>query len=287
MLLKRCFTWLLPLALACSLSNCSFKNPTGGLAGTAAGAGIGGGIAALLGASKPLIGLAAVAGGSLGYYVTTLTFDSGGVTKAGGQVFKEGEYVTIEIPSDRLFETNTADLLPEAAPILDSAAAVLERNQDSNILISGNTSGFGTSHLEHKLSEARARQVAAYLWAHNVSAFRSDNLTPRKLTYVGYGDYFPIANNLKNDSIRSNSRIQITAYPTNLQLCKDEKVFANVGGASPLSYNKQKEEYANTVNSFKDDTLPEVPATTHTDELSEQASPQTIAEPRPGSFYKK
>ena len=56
-------------------------------------------------------------------------------------------------------------------------------------------------------------------------------LPDRQLIYVGYGSYFPIANNLHLKSIRSNSRIQITAYPPNGKLHLDQcyKVYQNIG----------------------------------------------------------
>lgn len=226
-------------ALMLSITGCSY-NPfdnsdhlTGSAAGTAIGAAAGAGAAAGLFrvSSKPALALAAIAGGAVGYYVTSLRFDSAGIIQGGGQVYTLGDYATIEIPSDRLFETNSSDLLPSAEPILKSAVAVLNRYDCDNIMISGNTSGFGSSRYEHKLSEDRARQVAGFLWANGVSGFKPQSLDSRKLTYVGYGNYFPIANNITNSGIRANSRIQITAYPTKDQLLisKKERAFNNVG----------------------------------------------------------
>ncbi len=160
-----------------------------------------------------------------------LRFDAGGVIQAGGQVYSLGDYTTIEIPSDKLFDTNSADFLEGAPIILDSAVAILKRSPSFNVLISGNMSGFSSSHFEHQLSENRARQVASYFWTKDISGFRDQSLIPRKLTYVGYGNYFPIANTYSNASIRENSRIQITIYPQKDQLILDKKqrAFNNVG----------------------------------------------------------
>lgn len=250
MLLKRsaiCFftmVFLLPLS-SCSFNPFTTDNEMTGKAGpTVAGGAIGAGTAALLGGSKYTIGLAGLAGASLGYYLSTLTFDAGGIAEAGGQVFTQGDYVTVEIPTDSIFESNTANLLPQAGPALDSTVAVLKRYPNNNILVSGNTSGFGTARWERTLSEKRAREVSAYLWAHGVNAFKGNSdfdpsAPTRTLGYVGYGNYFPISNNIKADSIRENSRIQITAYPSrrDLKLCEDQTVFANIGGSNePVSY---------------------------------------------------
>lgn len=224
--------------LALSITACSYNpfNHSDHLTGSALGAGVGavagGGTAAALGVSyRPTLVLAALAGAGIGYYTTTLRFDSAGIIQGGGQVYTLGDYATIEIPSDRLFETNSSDFLPGADAILKSAVAVLNRYECNNIMISGNTSGFGSARFEHKLSEDRARQVAGFLWANGITEFKPQSNDRRKLTYVGYGNYFPVSDNITNSEIRSNSRIQITAYPTKDQLLitKKQRVFNNMG----------------------------------------------------------
>ncbi len=220
------------------LASCSFNpfttanhetgNPVGAVVGAAAGAG---GVA-LLGGPKPYMGIAGIVGGAIGYYVTTLRYDSGGVIQGGGKVYKLGDLIGIYIPTDNLFESNTDDFLPQSGPILDSAAAVLQRYPNNNILISGNTSGFYRSRWEKRLSERRAQRVAAYLWNAGIGDFKDNTGTGmRKLTYVGFGDYFPIASSITNKGIRENSRIQITSYPSNcdLLLGKREVAVHNMG----------------------------------------------------------
>ena len=158
-------------------------------------------------------------------------FDAGGVIEAGGQVYNVGDYTTIEIPSDTLFDVNSADFLPGAFAILDSAVVVFKRSPSFNIVISGNMSGFGTSRFEHQLSEDRAHQVASFFWTKGVVGSKESSVTSRKLTYVGYGNYFPIANTYSNRGIRENSRIQITVYPSKDQpvLDKKQRDFNNIG----------------------------------------------------------
>lgn len=224
---------LLPWLASCTYNPFSDDNRlTGSAAGTAIGAGVGAGTVALFGGHKFYYVPAILAGGALGYYFTTLRFQSGGVVQAGGEVYRVGDNIGIYIPTDQLFEPNSAELLPEAGPILDSAATILQRYPDNNILISGNTSGFGRARWEQKLSLARAEKVAAYLWDQgNVMPFKQSGMDVRKLNYVGYGDYFPIATDLNNEGIRQNSRIQITSYPssTDLHLDKRHVVMRNIG----------------------------------------------------------
>lgn len=219
-------------SISCSYNPLNGNNHmTGSAVGTISGAAVGGAGVAALGASKPLIGAAALAGGAIGYYVTTLRFEAGGIYQSGGQVYKIGDYVGIYIPTDNLFEPNTTDFLPQAEPILDSAATVLSRYPNNNILISGNTSGFGHTKWEQQLSERRAEKVSAYLWNAGLNDFVDGSNNTRRLNYVGYGDYLPIASNHDNPGIRQNSRIQITSYPCNADLHLDRKHVAlhNVG----------------------------------------------------------
>lgn len=220
------------------LTGCSYNplsgnnHTTGSPVGAVSGAAIGGVGVAVLGGSKPLIATGGVLGGIIGYYVTTQRYDAGGLIRGGGQVYTVGQYIGIDIPADNLFEPNSAELLPEAGPILDSTAEVLERYPNNNIIISGNTSGAGRSRWELALSEKRAERVSAYLWNAGINQFNERSIDTRKLTYVGYGNYFPIANNEYNCGIRANSRIQITSYPSCASLKIDDKhqIMHNVGG---------------------------------------------------------
>lgn len=134
-----------------------------------------------------------------------------------------------------MFEPNTAEFLPQAAPILQSTATVLKRYPNNNIIISGNTSGFYRSKREQILSEKRAQRIAAYMWGQGINQFSNQSIeTKRKLTFVGYGDYFPIANDYTNDGIRTNSRIQIISYPsyTDLQIDQREVAMRNMGSVN-------------------------------------------------------
>jgi outer membrane protein OmpA-like peptidoglycan-associated protein len=158
------------------------------------------------------MGAGAVIGGVIGYYVTTQRYEAGGIYRAGGQVYTVGQYVGIDIPTDKLFEANSDELLPQSGPVLDSTVTILQRYPNNNILVSGNTSGFGHARWEQNLSERRAAKISAYLWNAGINNFGENSM--RRLTYVGYGDYFPISSNRTNYSIRQNSRIQITSYPS-------------------------------------------------------------------------
>jgi outer membrane protein OmpA-like peptidoglycan-associated protein len=212
-------------------------SPVAMFAGGAAGVGA----TAVLNAPPPVIATAGVAGATLGYYLSSLRFASGGVIKLGGQVYTIGDYVIIDIPTDNMFDTNTTEFLPGADLALDGVTAVLKRYPHHNIIISGNTSGFGSHAYEKRLSQERAGMVASYLWDHGITDAglkpfeNAKNNSARRLIYVGYGNNYPIANDLRLRGIRANSRMQIVAFPSDEELHWDKsrrqhyKLFKNMG----------------------------------------------------------
>ena len=228
--------------LATSLTGCTYNpfllnnHTTGNPLAAGIGAGVGAGTVALLGGSKAMMLAGGLVGGAIGYYATTLRYASGGVLQAGGKVYKIGDYLGIYIPTDNVFEPNTADFLPQAKPILDSAAAILKRYPDHSIIISGNTSGFYHARWEQSLSEKRAQRVAAYLWNAGIN-HNNPHIKFYKLNYIGHGDYFPIAKSLHNTGIRENSRIQITSYPSDCDVLNLQKAQAHEMEAANLSTN--------------------------------------------------
>lgn len=224
-----------------TLAGCSYNplvqtNQTTGSAeytafGAAAGAGI---VSTLKGATKTSIAFAGLGGGLAGYYMSTLRYDAGGIMYDGGQVYKVGDYVGIYIPTRKIFYPNTAEFTPHATNVLDSLASVLMRYPNNNIMISGNTSGYDRPKRELMLSLKRARAVSAYLWNKGITDTDSkfeETKPRRKLNYVGYGDYFPVASNRSLKGIMENSRIQVTSYPTTESLNVTTKTYAfgNVG----------------------------------------------------------
>jgi outer membrane protein OmpA-like peptidoglycan-associated protein len=243
--------------------------PTGNVLGTAIGGVGGASVAALLGASKPTIAVAGIAGAGLGYYMTTLRFSSAAIVAAGGKVYSIGDYLIIDLPTDRVFDVNTADILPDAEPILDSVAGVLHRYSGNNIFISGNTSGSWSERFERKMSECRAAKIASYLWAHGITntsaAAQAESvagLHSQRFVYVGYGDNFPIANFIHLKGIRANSRIQIVAAPPYESLHWDQnkshfRKFGNIGDSSAQTKAAPSDPYKDYAYAFSDDHMTE------------------------------
>lgn len=221
--------------LICALlfGSCSPARDRGNLEGAFVGTAVGAGAVSLIGSTRYTLIPAGILGGALGYYVTTLRFTASGVTQAGGHVYQLGQYVTIDIPSDQLFEANTSDFLPQAFVILNSAADVLKRFPNNNILISAHTSGFARERFENKLSSKRAHRVSQYLRAQGLSLFKAEgkSMDMRKINAIGRANKHPIAHEYTNDSLRANSHIQIISYPQSVDLLLDQRnlVMNNIG----------------------------------------------------------
>lgn len=274
--MKKLRTWIVTPLLGILLATTSCAPitettpPTGkNVAGTLGGAAVGAGVTAALNAPAPVVGVAGVAGASLGYYLTTLSFSAGGIIRGGGKVYTVGQYLTIEYPSDNLFDANTNEFLDNAEPVLNSIASVLARYPEHNLIISADTSGFGTGQWDQKLSQARAEQVASYLWMHGITNTLPNPVTgrTRRLIYVGYGDHFPIANTIRLSGIRANSRIQIVAYPFDEVLHWDTaqksfKLFDNIGAVDPADSHAPppNQDYADEFDD-NSNTTPSAPQT--------------------------
>jgi hypothetical protein len=246
------------LALTSCVAPSDVSPTTGNLLGPLVGGAAGGVVAAA--ASKSLVMPGIAGGAALGYYLTTLRGDAAGIMRAGGQVYVLGQFASIEIPADNLFESNTSEFLPGTENILASIVSILKRFPNNNIVISGNTSGFNTHKLEHKLSEDRAREVAAFCWMHGVISFgEHSSKIDRELVYTGSGSYSPISRDYPVAALRSNSRIQITSFPTrvSLHLDKTHKTFNNIGASEAPNFHEKNA--SNVDRAFNMDDLPAAP----------------------------
>ncbi|GAA4358456.1 hypothetical protein GCM10023185_24190 [Hymenobacter saemangeumensis] len=83
-----------------------------------------------------------------------------------------------------LFKLGTAELLPTAAPALDSLAAQLRRRPELRVRVAGHTDRIGEPSKNRILSEQRAAAVKDYLVQAGIDAGR--------LETIGYGDSKPL-----------------------------------------------------------------------------------------------
>jgi len=98
------------------------------------------------------------------------------------------------------FDPGKAILRPTSYPELNRLAKLLKDVPTLKIEISGHTDNTGSAASNQKLSEARAKAVVEYIKAQEIPEDR--------LTYVGYGEEQPIADNTTKDGRQQNRRVE-------------------------------------------------------------------------------
>ena len=99
-----------------------------------------------------------------------------------------------------LFETGNDELLSESYPVLDQVAGILVDNPYYQLKISGHTDDVGNDTNNLRLSEKRAKSCLEYLVSKGISKDR--------LSFIGYGEQKPIADNGTAEGRRTNRRVQ-------------------------------------------------------------------------------
>jgi hypothetical protein len=123
----------------------------------------------------------------------------------------DGSVVRIEIPADRLFEGDTANLLPGGAAILTLVSTEIERVYPGHFLgIEGHTdteplhnASWGSPH---QLSAARASAVFDFF-------IDRTSLRQSQLFLVAHGPNHPVVSNATAAGRARNRRIEFVVYP--------------------------------------------------------------------------
>jgi chemotaxis protein MotB len=114
-------------------------------------------------------------------------------------------YVEIAIRSDILFSSGSAQLAPEAQPVIRELATVLGEFPNS-IQVKGHTDNVpisgGIFPSNWELSAARAASV--------VHMMVEGGIDPRRLSVVAYGEFRPVLPNTTPDGRNANRRVVLT-----------------------------------------------------------------------------
>jgi outer membrane protein OmpA-like peptidoglycan-associated protein len=118
------------------------------------------------------------------------------------KIKEEQRGMVITLSGGVLFVTGKADLLPIARESLEKVAEVLQQ-QDPNkkIVVEGHTDSVGTEANNLTLSQRRADAVRAFLVSRGVEANR--------ISAVGKGEGFPVADNKSPEGRANNRRVEI------------------------------------------------------------------------------
>ncbi len=115
------------------------------------------------------------------------------------QPIKKGESVVLR---NIFFDTDQFTLKPESRVELDRLVTLLTANPAIHIEIGGHTDNTGSRKHNETLSENRAKAVADYLIAKGILSAR--------LTFRGYADTVPIADNRTDEGRAQNRRTEFT-----------------------------------------------------------------------------
>jgi outer membrane protein OmpA-like peptidoglycan-associated protein len=202
------------------LSACSTVNPytqekqvSKAAVGTGIGAVTGAAIGLLTANSKhrqrnALIGagVGALAGGGVGYYMDVQEAKlRQRLQNSGVSVTRSGDHITLNMPGNVTFATNSADVSASFYEVLNSVAIVLNEYNKTTVDVVGHTDSVGSDTHNQQLSEARARSVAEYL--------ASQKVLPARLLIAGRGKSQPIASNDTPEGRAQNRRVTIEIIP--------------------------------------------------------------------------
>jgi outer membrane protein OmpA-like peptidoglycan-associated protein len=123
----------------------------------------------------------------------------------GVKVYRDGDILRLDIPSQITFAVNRADIRAELYPVLNDISKVLAEYEKTMLVITGHTDDTGTMALNMQLSQARADSVKQYLIAQQVN--------PIRLETRGVGPNYPAVPNTTDANRALNRRVEIHIEP--------------------------------------------------------------------------
>ena len=155
-------------------------------------------------------GLGALAGAGVGSYMDRQEARlRAELERTGVSVTRIGDNITLNMPGNITFATNSADLNANFFDVLNSVSLVVNEYNQTVIEVAGHTDSTGTDAYNQQLSERRASAVAAYLGTRSV--------LPDRIITVGMGEGRPVATNDTDVGRQQNRRVELTLVP--LTLC--------------------------------------------------------------------
>jgi outer membrane protein OmpA-like peptidoglycan-associated protein len=154
-------------------------------------------------------GLGALAGASVGTYMDRQEAKlRAELERTGVSVTRDGDNITLNMPGNITFATNSADLNAGFFDVLNSVGIVVNEFDQTVIEVAGHTDNTGSDEYNQQLSQRRASAVATYLGTRSV---RSDRIIP-----VGSGETHPVASNDTESGRQLNRRVELTLVPLTL-----------------------------------------------------------------------
>ena len=179
--------------------------------GAAIGAGAGGAAGAIIGhaTGATVVGLliGAAVGGAAGAYIGNYMDKQAAEIERdiqGAKVERVGEGIKITFDSGILFDVDKAALKDQHKSELAELAVILNKYEDTNILLAGHTDSTGSEEYNLGLSERRANSVASFLG--------SQNVLDTRVAVEGYGQSQPVASNDTVEGRAQNRRVEVAIW---------------------------------------------------------------------------
>lgn len=151
-------------------------------------------------------GVGGLAGGAIGSYQDRQERILRERTQGTGvDVIRQGDNITLNMPSGITFDFDSATLKPQFNSVLDGVASTLQEYNQTIIEVAGHTDSVGTDSYNQALSERRANAVGNYLMSRGIMRDR--------FIIVGAGESRPIASNDTDSGRAQNRRVEITLVP--------------------------------------------------------------------------
>jgi outer membrane protein OmpA-like peptidoglycan-associated protein len=200
---------LLILSMALVATGCAnwSNTATGAAIGTGAGAAAG----AVIGKTLGNTAAGAIAGAAVGGTVGAIIGRN--MDRKAREMEEELEGVTIQrveegiavsFDSGILFGFDSAALRTEARDNLRKLSTILNRDEDTILLIVGHTDSVGDENYNLGLSERRARSAANFMV--------EQGLAQSRVRVEGRGEYEPIADNETDAGRQQNRRVEVAIF---------------------------------------------------------------------------
>ncbi len=204
--MRRALVVLIVAAAVVSMVGCASmsRKDLGVLIGGASGAAVGAAIGDAAGNTAMGAILGAVVGGTAGGIIGNYMDEQAAEMERdleGAKVERVGEGIKITFGSGILFDVDKSDLRNEAKENIARLAAILNKYEDTNILVEGHTDSDGAEDYNMALSERRARAVSSYLAQHGVTSGR--------ISVMWYGETQPVADNATAEGKQANRRVEV------------------------------------------------------------------------------
>lgn len=151
-------------------------------------------------------GIGALAGGLIGNYMDRQEAKLRAELEGTGvSVVRNGDNITLNMPGNVTFATDSSDLNPGFFNVLTSVGKVLNEFDQTVVEVAGHTDSTGSQIHNQGLSERRAGSVAQYL--------QSQGLSRQRVITLGMGENRPVADNHSIAGREANRRVEITMVP--------------------------------------------------------------------------